>query len=144
MRTWNPSGNDTIEQKWWVVDATGKNLGRMCTEIARLIRGKHKPTFTPNVDMGDFVVVINAEKIEMTGNKWDEKLYYRHSGYFGHLRSRSASEMREFDPTFIIEDAVKGMLPKNKLARRLITKLKVHKGSEHPHAAQKPETLNLK
>ena len=144
MRTWNPSGNDTVEQKWWIVDATGKNLGRMCTEIASILRGKHKPTFTPNADMGDFVIVINSEKIEMTGNKWDVKQYYRHSGYFGHLRSRSASEMRDFDPTFIIKDAVEGMLPNNKLASRLLTKLKAYKGSEHPHAAQKPETLTLK
>ncbi len=143
MKTWNPTEGE-IERKWWIVDATGLSLGRMATEVARVLRGKNKPQFTPNADVGDFVVVINAEKIEMSGKKWTVKHYYRHSGYFGHLRSKSAEEMRQDDPTFIIEDAVKGMLPKNKLSRRLITKLKAYKGAAHPHDAQKPETLTIK
>ncbi len=142
MRTWNPKQDET-DRKWYVVDASGKNLGRMATEIAKVIRGKHKPTFTPNVDCGDFVIVVNAEKIEMSGNKWREKTYYWHSRFFGSLRAKSAEEVRQDDPQFVIEEAVRGMLPKNKLSRSLITKLKAYKGGTHPHAAQKPETLNV-
>jgi large subunit ribosomal protein L13 len=148
MKTWNPTENETSHnpknQKWWIVDATGLSVGRMATEIARVIRGKNKPTFTPNADMGDFVVVINAEKVEMSGSKWTEKKYYRHSRWFGSLKAKSAAEMRESDPAFVIEDAVVGMLPNNKLARRLITKLKAYKGSNHPHGAQRPEALTIK
>ena len=143
MRTCNATP-ETVEHKWWIVDASGKKLGRLATEVAQIIRGKHKPTFTPNADTGDFVIVINAEKVEMTGKKWVEKQYYWHSRFFGSLRAKSAEEMRQDDPTFIIEDAVKGMLPKSKLGRNLIHKLKAYKGASHPHAAQKPETLNLK
>lgn len=127
-----------IEQKWHVIDASGKILGRLSTEIAHLLRGKNKPTYTPNVDTGDFVVVINAEKIEMTGNKWVDKNYYRHSEWFGGLKTKAAQDMRVSKPEFIIEEAVKGMLPKNKLSRHIITKLKVYAGPEHPHSAQKP------
>jgi large subunit ribosomal protein L13 len=138
QKTYNAKVGE-IEQKWYVIDATDKILGRLCTEISHLLRGKFKPTYTPNTDTGDFVVVINAEKIQMTGNKWTEKRYYRHSEWFGGLKSMSAEQMRDKKPEFIIQDAVKGMLPKNKLARHIITKLKVYAGPEHPHSAQKPE-----
>ena len=130
-----------IEAKWHVVDASGKVLGRLSTEIANILRGKHRPTFTPNQDTGDFVVVINAEKVEMTGKKWDQKNYYRHSEWFGGIKTTSAKVMREKDPTYIITEAVKGMLPKNKLSRHIINKLKVYAGPEHPHQAQKPAAL---
>ena len=143
MKTWNPTEGE-VERKWYIVDATGLSLGRMATQIANVLRGKHKPQFTPNADCGDFVVVINAEKVEMSGNKWQTKTYYSHSGYFGHQRSKSAEVMREQDPMFVIEDAVKGMLPTNKLSKSLITKLKTYKGADHPHAAQKPETMTIK
>jgi len=142
MKTWNPTEGE-VERKWWIVDATGLSLGRMSTEIARVLRGKHKPQFTPNADTGDFVIVINAEKVAMSGNKWATKTYYSHSGYFGHQREKSAEVMRQDDPTFIIEDAVKNMLPKNILSKSLITKLKSYKGADHPHAAQRPETLPM-
>lgn len=143
MKTWNAAKGE-IERKWWVVDAEGKTLGRLASEIAQVIRGKHKPTFTPNQDMGDFVIVVNAEKVATSGNKNVEKHYYRHSRFFGSLKSRNMMEQMEHDPAFVIEDAVKGMLPKNKLSKSLITKLKAYKGPNHPHAAQKPEALNLK
>src|SRR5690606_22388673 len=120
---------EEVERKWHVIDASGKVLGRLATEIAHMLRGKDHATFTPNVDTGDFVVVVNAEKIEMTGNKWNEKRYYRHSGWFGGIKSLSARELREKDPGFIITEAVKGMLPKNKLSRHLIQKLKVYAGN---------------
>lgn len=132
-----------IERKWWIVDASGLNLGRLSTQIADVLRGKKKPVFTPNTDTGDFVVVINADKIAMTGAKWTDKKYYRHSRYFGGWREFSAQEMIQRDPTFLIEDAVKGMLPKNILSKTLITKLKTYAGAEHPHAAQKPLPLKL-
>ncbi len=143
MKTWNAKENE-VERKWWIVDATGLTLGRMASEIAQVIRGKNKAEFTPHMDTGDFVVVINSEKVEMGGTKWTEKEYYRHSRFFGSLKSRSAQEVREFDPAFIIEQAVQGMLPKNKLARHLLLKLKAYKGAAHPHAAQKPVPLVLK
>ena len=136
-KTYNAKAGE-IEQKWHVIDASGKVLGRLATEISHLLRGKNKPTYTPNVDTGDFVIVINAEKIEMTGNKWIAKNYYRHSEWFGGLKTIAAKDMRQSKPEFIIEAAVKGMLPKNKLSRHLILKLKVYAGSEHPHSAQKP------
>lgn len=140
FKTYNAKPGE-IEPKWHVIDASGRILGRLSTEIAHLLRGKNKPTYTPHTDTGDFVVVINAEKIEMTGNKWKEKRYYRHSEWFGGLKSMSAEQMRDAKPDFIIREAVKGMLPKNKLARHMINKLKVYKGPEHPHQAQKPEAL---
>ena len=138
MKTYHAKAGE-IAPKWHVIDASGKILGRLSTEIAHLLRGKTKPTYTPNADTGDFVVVINAEKVEMTGNKWNEKNYYRHSEWFGGIKSLSAKEMREKKPEFIITEAVKGMLPKNKLSRKLIMKLKVYAGPDHPHGAQKPE-----
>ena len=134
---------DTRERNWLVVDANGKTLGRLATVIADALRGKRKPEYTPHVDTGDFVIVINAEKIVVTGNKLADKRYYRHSGYPGGIRSRTLAEMLERRPEEVIRKAVKGMLPRNRLARRQITKLKVYAGPEHPHAAQKPEPLEI-
>lgn len=142
MKTWNAKPNE-VERKWWLVDATDKTLGRMATEIAKVLRGKTKAEFTPHVDAGDFVIVINSEKVRMTGKKWEQNKYYRHSRFFGSLKELSAAQVREKDPTFIISEAVSGMLPKTKLGRALITKLKAFKGSEHPHQAQRPELLNI-
>jgi large subunit ribosomal protein L13 len=133
-----------VERKWLVVDAAGQTLGRLASEVASLIRGKHKPEFTPHIDTGDFVVVINAEKIVLTGKKLQQKKYYRHSGYPGGLRTTTAQEMLNTKPERIIELAVYGMLPKNKLGHQLQTKLKVYAGAEHPHAAQQPEAWELR
>jgi large subunit ribosomal protein L13 len=130
-----------VPRKWWVVDAEGKNLGRLASEIAIVLRGKNKPQYTPHVDTGDFVVVVNAGKVAVTGNKLEGKIYYRHSGYPGGLRSRTLGEMLERRPNEVLRKAVKGMLPKNRLAAKQLTKLKVYTGPEHPHAAQKPEEL---
>ena len=129
---------------WHLVDATDKVLGRLAARLATILMGKHKPTYTPHTLTGDFVVVINAEKVQMSGTKLDVKRYYRHSRFFGSLKSLTAREMLEKDPAFVVEDAVKGMLPKNKLSRQLLTKLKAYKGSTHPHAAQKPQALEIK
>jgi large subunit ribosomal protein L13 len=133
----------TRERNWLVVDATGKTLGRLATQIADALRGKRKPEYTPHIDVGDFVVVVNAEKISVTGNKREEKRYYRHSGYPGGLRSRTLREQLERRPTEVLRVAVKGMLPKNKLASAQLTKLKIYAGPEHPHAAQAPKPLPL-
>jgi len=130
-----------VPRKWWVVDAEGKNLGRLASEIAIVLRGKNKPQYTPHVDTGDFVVVVNAQKIAVTGNKLEGKIYYRHSGYPGGLKSRTLGEMLQRRPNEVLRKAVKGMLPKNRLAARQITKLKIYSGPEHPHVAQKPEEL---
>lgn len=135
--------NEEVERNWYVVDAENKTLGRISSKIAQYLRGKHKPTFTPHVDMGDFVIVVNAEKIKLTGNKWDQKKYYRHSNYIGGIKEMTYKELLEKDPEFIIEKAVKGMLPGNKLGRKMIKKLKVYSGDNHPHQAQKPEKLEL-
>ncbi|NCN40799.1 50S ribosomal protein L13 [bacterium] len=142
MKTWNAKADD-VERKWWVVDASGKTLGRMATEIAGVLRGKNKPIFTPHVDCGDFVVVINSEKVEMSGNKWNTEKFYSHSRYFGSLKELSAAQMRQKDPGQVIIEAVKGMLPKNKLSSQVIKKLKVYAGGEHPHSAQNPEAFNI-
>ena len=142
MKTYNAKPLE-VERKWWLVDATDKTLGRMASEIAKVLRGKNKPTFTPHVDTGDFVIVVNSEKVRMTGKKWDQEKYYRHSRYFGSLKELTAAQMREKDPTIIIQEAVAGMLPKTKLGRQLITKLKAFKGSQHTHQAQRPEAMNL-
>ena len=131
----------TRERNWLVVDATGKTLGRLATQIADTLRGKRKPQYTPHVDTGDFVIVVNAEKIRVTGNKLDQKRYYRHSGYPGGLRSRTLREQLDRRPTEVLRVAVKGMLPKNRLARQQITKLKIYAGPEHPHEAQNPRPL---
>lgn len=132
-----------IERKWYVVDATDKTLGRLSTEIAARLRGKHKPIYTPHVDCGDFIIVINAEKVKLTGNKESQKVYRHHTGFMGGLREVSYKEMLAKHPERIIEKAVKGMLPKNSLGRQMYTKLKVYAGSEHNHQAQKPEVLEL-
>ncbi|MCB2216690.1 MAG: 50S ribosomal protein L13 [Desulfobulbaceae bacterium] len=132
-----------IERKWYVVDAKDKVLGRLATEIASRLRGKHKPTFSPFIDNGDFIVVTNAEKIRLTGTKWDDKIYYRHTGYMGGLKETTAREMLVKHPTALIMEAVKGMLPKNKIGRAQLKKLKVYAGTEHPHTAQQPEELTL-
>lgn len=132
-----------IERKWWLVDATDKTLGRLASEIAQVLKGKHKPTYAPNVDAGDFVVVINAEKIAVTGRRMDQKVYYRHSQYPGGLTETKLKDMLQKHPTRPIKLAVKGMLPKNVLGRQMLTKLKVYAGSEHKHQAQQPEVLEL-
>ncbi len=142
MKTYSAKASE-IEQRWYVVDADGQTLGRLATRIADTLRGKGKPEYTPHVDSGDFVVVVNAEKIAVTGKKLDEKMYYRHSGYPGGLRARSLRDQLERRPTEVLRSAVKGMLPRNRLARRQITKLKIYAGPEHPHAAQSPEPLPL-
>jgi large subunit ribosomal protein L13 len=131
------------ERNWLVVDAAGKTLGRLATQIADLLRGKGKPEYTPHVDTGDFVVVINAEKIAVTGNKLADKRYYRHSGYPGGLKSRTLQDMLERQPEEVIRRAVRGMMPRNRLARKQLTKLKVYAGPDHPHAAQKPQPLEI-
>jgi len=143
MKTWNAK-TEEADRKWFIVDAAGLRLGRLATHVANILRGKNLPTFTPNADAGGFVVVINSDKIEMTGNKWNTKKYYRHSRFFGSLKEKTAEQMKNSDPEFIIQDAVKGMLPVNKLSKTLITKLKVYSGAEHPHAAQKPEAYVIK
>jgi len=132
-----------IERKWLVVDAQGQILGRLASEIARRLRGKHKPNFSTFQDTGDFVIVVNADKVRLTGRKLDDKIYYNHSGYMGGLRERTAKEILEKSPEELIFNAVKGMLPKNTLGRTQLKKLKVYAGSEHPHEAQKPENLEL-
>ena len=131
------------ERNWLLIDANGKTLGRLATQIADLLRGKRKPEYTPHIDTGDFVIVVNAEKIAVTGNKRESKQYHRHSGYPGGLRSRSLADMLERRPEEVIRIAVKGMLPRNRLARKQLTKLKIYAGPEHPHAAQKPAKLEI-
>ena len=143
MKTYNAKPGE-IERLWYVVDADGQTLGRLATQIADTLRGKGKPQYTPHVDTGDFVVVVNAEKIAVTGNKLDQKRYYRHSGYPGGLRSRTLREQLGRRPEEVLRAAVKGMLPRNRLARQQINKLKIYAGPEHPHAAQSPETLELR
>ena len=134
---------DADARKWVVVDAEGQVLGRLASQIAVRLRGKHLPSFTPHVDTGDFVVVINAEKVRLTGRKWDQKNYYRHSGYMGGLKATPAKKLNQEHPNRIITFAVRGMLPKNRLGRKLIKKLKVYAGPDHPHEAQQPEKLAL-
>ena len=135
---------ETVERKWYVIDAEGKPLGRVASKAAHILRGKHKATYTPNIDCGDLIIIINAEKAILTGNKLDNKKYYNHSGYPGGLRERTAREMQEKYPIEMVERAVKGMLPKNRLGRQMYKKLFVYTGSEHPHLAQKPEIMEVK
>lgn len=142
MKTWNAKTEET-DHKWFVVDASGLRLGRLATHVANILRGKNLPTFTPNADAGGFVVVINSDKIEMTGDKWNTKKYYRHSRFFGSLKEKTAEQIKSNDSEFLISEAVRGMLPVNKLSKTIITKLKVYKGAEHPHAAQKPEAYAI-
>jgi large subunit ribosomal protein L13 len=132
-----------VERSWWVVDASDETLGRLASRIAKVLQGKNKPVYTPNIDTGDFVVVINAEKVKVTGRKKSQKSYHSHSGYPGGARSHTLKEMLEKHPDRVIMQAVKGMLPKNRLARRQLRKLKVYSGAEHPHAAQRPQRLDL-
>ncbi|HLU61035.1 MAG TPA: 50S ribosomal protein L13 [Gammaproteobacteria bacterium] len=134
---------ETVKRDWYVVDADGKTLGRLASEVAKRLRGKHKPEYTPHVDTGDYIVVVNAEKIAVTGNKMRDKIYYRHTGYVGNLKSASLREMLEKRPEQVIELAVKGMLPKNPLGRAMFRKLKVYAGPEHKHTAQQPQALEI-
>lgn len=143
MKTYTPKA-DEIERRWWVVDAEGKPLGRMATQIAHVLRGKHKPMFTPHLDVGDYVVVINAEKVALTGNKADQKTYFRHSGYMGGEKHIPFRRMIERHPDRVIELAVRGMLPKNTLGRHMRRKLKVYAGTEHPHQSQQPQQLEIR
>ena len=133
----------TVQRDWCLVDATDKTLGRLATELASRLRGKHKPEFTPHVDTGDNIIVVNAEKIRVTGNKLKDKIYYRHTGYIGGIRSVVLEKQLQEKPEKVISDAVHGMIPKNKLGRKILTKLKVYRGSEHPHAAQQPEEMSV-
>jgi large subunit ribosomal protein L13 len=142
QKTWNAKPGE-VAREWYVVDADGQTLGRLATRIADALRGKNKPQYTPHVDTGDFVVVVNAEKVAVTGKKLDEKRYYRHSGYPGGLRSRTLREQLDRRPEEVLRKAVKGMLPRNRLARRQLTKLKIYAGPEHPHEAQAPKPLKV-
>ncbi len=142
MKTYSPRPGD-VERAWWVVDAEGVPLGRLASEVAKLVRGKHKPTYAPHFDGGDFVIVVNAAKVAVTGNKEDDKIYHRHSGYPGGLKAQTLREVRESHPERMVETAVRGMLPKNRLGRRLFTKVKVYPGPDHPHGSQQPKPLDL-
>ncbi len=142
MKTVSMRAED-VRRSWYVVDAENQTLGRLATAIASRLRGKHKPEFTPHVDTGDFIIVVNADKVHVTGNKETDKIYYRHSGYPGGIKGTSLGRMRETHPERIIEKAVKGMLPRNPLGRAMFKKLKVYAGATHPHSAQQPETLEL-
>ena len=135
--------SETIEREWFVVDLEGQTLGRAASRIAGVLRGKHKPTYTPNADCGDYVIVINADKVNLTSNKLDKKVYNWHTGYFGGIRSITAAELLEKDPTALITKAVKGMLPSGPLGRQMFKKLKAYEGAEHPHTAQSPKPLDL-
>jgi large subunit ribosomal protein L13 len=134
---------EEIEREWYVVDAEGQTLGRLASRIAPVLKGKHKPTYTPHLDCGDFVIIVNAEKVRVTGRKLDQKFYYHHSGYPGGLKSISLRDQLDRYPERVLEAAVRGMLPKNKLGRRMVKKLKVYAGDSHPHQAQQPKTLEL-
>jgi large subunit ribosomal protein L13 len=140
MKTWNAKPGE-VERRWYLVDADGKTLGRLATRVADTLRGKDKAQYTPHVDSGDFVIVVNADKVRVTGKKLDDKIYYRHSGYPGGIRSRTLREELERRPTEVIRKAVKGMLPRNRLGRAQLTKLKVYAGPDHPHEAQAPQPL---
>jgi large subunit ribosomal protein L13 len=142
LKTFNLK-KEEIKRKWFLVDAEDKNLGRLCTGIAKILRGKNKPTFTPHLDCGDFVVVINADKIKVTGNKLAGKNYYRHSGYIGNLKSTSLEEMMKKSPETVIRNAVRGMLPHNILGRKCLKKLKIYRGNKNPHKSQKPTKIDL-
>jgi len=142
LKTYSAKKQD-IERKWFLVDARGKTLGRLCSEIAKILRGKHKPIFTPHVDCGDYVVVINADKIKVSGNKMEQKKYYRHSGYVGNLKVTNLKKMLEKSSEFVLKKSVEGMLPHNILGRSMIKKLKIYPGEDHPHQAQKPQKIDI-
>ncbi len=133
----------TIERKWYVIDAADQTLGRLSTEVANILRGKKKPIFTPHIDTGDYVIIVNADKVKVTGKKLDQKIYYRHSEYVGGMKETTLKEMMNKKPEFVVEHAVKGMLPKGPLGRQMLSKLHVYAGAEHPHAAQKPEVYEI-
>ena len=144
MYTRSTTSEEAIaDRKWWVVDLAEQPVGRAASKIATVLRGKHKATYTPHIDDGDFIVAINADKVKFTGNKWEDKTYYRHTGYVGGIKATTATEMLERNPTAIIEKAVKGMLPRGPLGRAQLKKLKVYTGADHPHSAQQPEALSL-
>lgn len=142
MKTYSPKKGD-IERNWYIVDAKGKTLGRMSTEIAKVLRGKQKPIFSPHIDCGDFVIVVNAQDVHVTGNKMENKFYYRHSGYPGALKKKPLKDMIKEKPEEVVKKAIAGMIPRNKLKKQILMKLKIYKGSEHPHEAQKPQTLTI-
>ncbi|MBE7056483.1 MAG: 50S ribosomal protein L13 [Ruminococcaceae bacterium] len=142
MKTYMPKGNDA-DKKWYIIDAEGKVLGRLATEVAKILRGKHKPTYTPFMDMGDYVIIINADKVVLTGNKWNDKKYRYHTGYPGGLKEVAYKNLVVKHPAKLVELAVKGMLPKNSLGRAMYKKMKVYAGAEHEHQAQKPEVYNI-
>jgi len=142
VKTYTLKGEYT-DHKWYVVDANDQVLGRFCSKIAAILRGKHKPIFSPNRDVGDYVIVVNADKIKVTGNKPEQKMYYKHTGYVGHLRSTSLKKMMHDKPEFVVFDAIRKMLPKNPLGRKMVKKLKIYSGENHPHQAQQPEALDL-
>ena len=142
MKTFSAK-TETVKRDWYLVDATDKTLGRLATELARRLRGKHKPEYTPHVDTGDYIVVINADKVRVTGNKLTDKVYYHHTGYVGHMKSVTLEKLMDKHPTRAIEIAVKGMLPKNPLGRSMFQKLKVYAGPEHKHTAQQPQALDI-
>lgn len=142
MKTFSANA-ETVQREWFVVNAEGKTLGRLATEVATRLKGKHKAVFTPHADTGDYIVIVNADKVHVTGNKPSQKMYYRHTGYPGGLRSMSLQELREYAPERIIEQAVKGMLPRSPLGRTMLKKLKVYAGPEHPHTAQQPKELDI-
>ena len=134
---------ETVDRKWYVIDAEGQTLGRLATKVATVLKGKHKPTYTPHVDCGDYVIVINASKVVLTGNKLNDKMYYNHSRYAGGMRERTAKVMKEKYPVEMVERAIKGMLPHNRLGRQMYRKLYVYEGSEHPHMAQQPKSIEV-
>ncbi len=142
MKTFNAKP-ETVQRDWYVVDASGKTLGRLASEIARRLKGKHKPEYTPHVDTGDYIVVVNAEKVRVTGNKLKDKMYYRHTGYVGNLKAISLEKLLQKAPERVIETAVRGMLPRNPLGRAMAKKLKVYAGPDHRHAAQQPQPLDI-
>lgn len=144
MRQTFMANESNIDRKWYVIDAEGKTMGRLSSEVASILRGKHKPTFTPHVDCGDHVILINAEKIYLSGNKAEDKIYYRHSNHPGGIKSISAGELREKNPVRLIETSIKGMLPKGSLGDKMFKKLHVYAGAEHPHTAQQPENYELR
>ncbi len=143
MGTYTPKEKEIV-RSWYTVDAEGQVLGRMAVEIARILKGKHKPQYATHMDVGDYVIVVNADKVQLTGNKLDKKLYYKHSGYPGGLKETPYKDLMEKRPEFVVRKAVRGMLPHNRLGRAMLTKLKVYAGPEHPHEAQKPQELNIK
>ena len=143
MRKTYSAKAEEVERTWYVVDAEGKTLGRLATEVARILRGKHKPIYTPHVDTGDFVIIVNADKIRVTGKRLDQKMYYRHSGYMGGLKETSLRTMLDKHPERVLQLAVKGMMPKNPLGRKMYRKLKVYAAPDHPHTAQNPQPLEL-